>query len=96
MPEIKLEIKYSSNEITGGCVQCRAEHELYNCLRNLLMEEQSDTELEEKYKMLVAFLQSPDLIRMRIESEKYLSEGKKVLLVITAANEKPKYELELY
>ncbi len=95
MPEIRLAIKYSSNEITGGCVQCRAEQELYNCLRNLLTEEQTKEELKEKYELLVSFLQSPDLVKMRVESEKHLSEGKQVVLVLTATQGKPKYKLEV-
>jgi hypothetical protein len=95
MPEIKLEIKYSTKDITGHCVQCQAEQELYTCLRNLLMEEQSDKEVEKKYEMLVTFLQSPDLIKMRIESEKYLAEGKRVFLVIKSVDGKTKYELEV-
>jgi hypothetical protein len=95
MPQIRLEIKYSSNEITGGCVQCRAEQELFNCLRNLLTEEQTGKELKEKYELLVSFLQSPDLIKMRVESERYLSEGKEVTLLLTAVNGKLKYELEV-
>jgi hypothetical protein len=63
-------------------------------LKNLLMEEHYDEEFEEKYEMLVAFLQSPDLIKMCVESERHLAEGKKVLLIISTANGKPKYELE--
>jgi hypothetical protein len=94
MPEIRLEIKYSTNDITGHCVQCQAEQELYTCLRNLLMEEQSDEELEKKYEMLVTFLQSSDLVKMRIESEKYLAEGKKVYLVIKSIDGKTEYQLK--
>jgi predicted Fe-Mo cluster-binding NifX family protein len=95
MPAIKLEIKYSTNELPGKCVQCLAEQELNVCLRGLLMEEQPDLELEEKYEMLVAFLQSPELVRMRAESEKHLLEGKRVFLKISTANGVPKYELEV-
>ncbi len=95
MPEIRLEIDYSSNDYTGGCVQCRAEQELYKCLRDMLQEEGSNAELAKKYELLIAFLQSPKLRKMRFESEKYLSEGKKVVLVLTAPRGKPEYKLEV-
>jgi hypothetical protein len=95
MPSIRLEINYSTHEVSGKCVQCLAEQELYTCLRDLLIEEKTDKDLEEKYEMLVAFLQSPELIRMRVESERYLAEGKRVFVVIGAADGKPKYELEV-
>jgi len=95
MTEIRLEIKYSTDDSNGGCVHCRAEQELFNCLRGLLNGEESDTELEQKYQLLVTFLQSSDLIKMRVESEKYLSEGKKVFLIIATPNGKPEFKLEL-
>jgi hypothetical protein len=95
MTEIRLEIKYGTNEVTGGCIQCRAEQELYNCLRVLLVEEQSEEEIKEKYALLISFLQSPELVKMRVKSEKYLSEGKQVILVLRVVDGKSEYILEV-
>jgi hypothetical protein len=95
MPSISIEIKYSTNEIPGKCVQCLAEEELHTCLRELLRGDDDDKTLKEKYQMLVAFLLSPELVDLRVKSEKHLSEGKKVVLKISDTNGKPEYELEV-
>jgi hypothetical protein len=95
MPSIRLEIKYSTNEIPGKCVQCLAEDELHTCLRSLLRGDDDDKNLKEKYEMLVAFLHSPELVDLRVRSEKYLSDGKKVALKIHDTDGKPRYELEV-
>ena len=39
------------------------------------------------------FLQSPESERLRIESEKYLAEGKQVSVKITTNKGRPKYDL---
>lgn len=88
-----LEPKYSSNEISGRCLKCLSEHELNNCLMQLLREEGIDKKVRNKYEALVNFLQSPESEQLRIESEKYLAEGKKVSVRINVINGRQKYEL---
>jgi hypothetical protein len=88
-----LEPKYSTNEISGKCLKCLGEQELNSCLMQLLREEVINEETQRKYEALVTFLKSPESQRLRIESEKYLSEGKKVSVKITTNEGRPKYEL---
>ncbi|MBN1161019.1 MAG: hypothetical protein JXA17_03615 [Dehalococcoidales bacterium] len=88
-----LEPKYSNNEISGKCLKCLSEHELNSCLMLLLREEGIDKKIQRKYEALVKFLQSPESERLRIESEKYLAEGKQVSVKISMNKGRPKYDL---
>ena len=88
-----LEPRYSTNEISGKCLKCLSEHELNSCLMLLLREEGIDKNIQRKYEALVKFLQSPESERLRIESEKYLAEGKQVSVKISMNKGKPKYKL---
>ena len=90
---INLEPRYSTNEISGKCLKCLGEQELNSCLMQLLREEVTNEDTQHKYEALVNFLKSPESQRLRIESEKYLSEGKKVSVKITMNEGQPKYEL---
>ena len=95
MDPLNLEPRYSTSYVTGRCVRCLAEEELACCLRQLLNESTTDEELQAKYQMILNFLQSPEVDKLINESEKLLSEGKKVTLKISLAGEKPAYELEI-
>jgi len=95
MEPIELEPKYSGRDISGKCLKCLAEQKLDTCLRELLSSEGDDTVTRQQYEALVAFLRSSESEQLRIDSERYLSEGKKVILKISYENDQPKYELEL-
>jgi len=95
MDSINLEPDYSNNEIPGKCIKCLAEQELNDCLRELLRDEKDDIKLQEKYKMIINFLQSPESKKLRIESERLLAEGKKVVLRLSQVNGVPEYKLEV-
>jgi hypothetical protein len=95
MKSFELEPKYSTNEIPGKCIKCLGEQELNKCLMQLLGEEGTNEDVQQKYEALVAFLQSPESRQLRVESEKYLSEGKRVSIVIKSKDGKPEYELKI-
>ena len=97
MDSYKLEPKYSTNEITGRCVKCLAEHEMNTCLISLLRGDDQDSEEEtkKKYEALMTFLRSPAARELIDESEKLLSEGKKVNVKLYITDDKPRYELEI-
>jgi len=88
-----LEPRYSTNEISGKCLKCLSEQELNSCLRQLLREDGINPDVQHKYEALVAFLQSPESKQLRVESERYLSEGKQVSVRISIIEDRPKYEL---
>jgi len=83
MESFELEPTYSTNEISGKCLKCLGEQELHFCLMQLLREDAINEDTKHKYEALVKFLKSPESQRLRIESEKYLSEGKHVAVRIT-------------
>ena len=96
MDSVNLEPRYSTNQIPGKCIKCLAEQELNNCLRELLRDEyDNDEELQKKYEMVITFLQSDESKKLRDESEKLLSEGKKVNVKLSFNGGKPKYNLEV-
>jgi hypothetical protein len=47
------------------------------------------------YEALVSFLQSPDMKRLRDESERLLADGKKVTVRISFDDAEPRYELKI-
>lgn len=96
MEPIKLDPKYSTNEIPGKCIKCLAEQDLNNCLLELLRQgEAGNQEMEQKFEALVSFLKSPESKKLRDESEQYLAEGKQVTVDIRFEEGKPVYELKV-
>ena len=95
MDPFELEPTYSTNEVPGKCIKCLGEQELNNCIRQLLREEGDIEEVQRKYEALVTFLQSPESRQLREESERYLSEGKRVSIIISFKNGKSSYELKI-
>ena len=95
MGDIGLTPRYSTKEIPGRCIKCLAEQEYGNCLRELLTGRDESKELEERYEAIVSFLKSPEMQKLRDESEKYLSEGKNVKVVVHLGEKEPRYEIKL-
>lgn len=95
MEPINLEPRYSTREIPGRCLKCLAEEELNGCLSLLLREEGDNPPVKSKYEALLAFLQSPESLNLRDEAERYLSDGKKVSVVINYTGDKPEYRLKI-
>jgi len=95
MEPINLEPRYSSKNIPGKCVKCLAEKELNDCLMTLLREEGENAELQQKFEALVSFLKSPESQKLRDESEKYLAEGKQVIVRVYFDEGRFKYELKI-
>ena len=93
MKSYELEPKYGTNQIPGKCLKCLGEQEMNNCLLELLREDEDDEEVIQRFEALVTFLQSPESKKLRDESERLLSEGKKVTLRINVNKNKPSYEL---
>ncbi len=95
MKSYELEPKYGTNQIPGKCLKCLGEQELNNCLLELLRSESEDDEVTQRFEALVTFLKSPESKKLRDESEKLLSEGKRVTLKINVDKDitNPSYEL---
>jgi hypothetical protein len=95
MESIDLKPKYSTNEVPGRCIKCLAEEKLFSCMRELFREENDTTELQQRYKVLYSFLESPDLQKLCDQTESSLAEGKEVSVKIYLEAGKPKYELKI-
>jgi len=95
MESIDLEPRYSTSQIPGKCLKCLAEQELDSCLRQLLVIEGQNKEVQERYAALLSFLKAPESKNLRDETEKYLAEGKEVKIQIYYQQGKVKCELNL-
>jgi len=93
MDNMDLEPKYSTNEVPGKCLKCLAEKELNSCLYGLLSDQTNDIELQQRYEVLLALLQSPDFEHLRSEAERLLAEGKQVRVKVSYKNGKLKSKL---
>jgi hypothetical protein len=91
--DLELEPRYSTTEIPGRCIKCLAEEQYRDCLRELLKGGSQSKELEEMYEALVSLLKSPDLGKLRAESERYLAEGRDVKVVLHMGEGEPRYEI---
>ena len=95
MDTINLDPRYSTSDVPGKCIKCLAEQELNNCLLELLRAKGDDKELVRRFEMLSSFLKSPESLKLRDESERYLAEGKQVTVRISFEDGMPKYELKI-
>jgi hypothetical protein len=95
MGDIELEPRYTNKEVPGRCIKCLAEQESRNCLWELLKGEGQNRELEKTYEAMITLLTSPELQKLRDESEKYLAEGRNVKIVIHLGEDKPRYEIKI-
>lgn len=94
-PGMELEPRYSTREIPGRCIKCLADEQYRDCLRQLLKGGSESEELRETYEALVSLLKSPELQKLRDESERYLAEGRDVKVVLYLGEGKPRYEIKL-
>jgi hypothetical protein len=94
-PNLELDPRYSTREIPGRCIKCLAEERYRDCLRELLKGGSEGKELEETYEALVSLLKSPELQKLRDESERYLAEGRDVRVVLHLGEGKPRYEIKV-
>ena len=95
MKAFDLEPQYSTTEIAGKCLKCLGEQELNFCLMELLREDHEDEALKERYELIVGFLKSPEFEPLRRESERLLSEGRRVALRVNHDQSTGKTHYEL-
>ena len=93
--DIELKIGYSTKEVSGRCVKCLAEDKYGDCLRELLQGGLDNEELRTKYQALLSLLTSPELESLRAETERHLSDGKDVKVLIHLEKGQPKYEIKI-
>ncbi|MDD5094370.1 MAG: hypothetical protein PHV74_08340 [Dehalococcoidia bacterium] len=91
---IELEPGYTTFEMPGRCAKCLVEEEYGICMRQMLKGD-DERPLKERFEVVRAFLTSPDLAQVRDESEKYLSDGKRVKILVHLEEGQPKYEIKV-
>lgn len=75
------------------CIEGTARQEFQKSADKYMQRGRKDRKLEEKIDLLGMFLESADFRKLRAESEKHLTEGKKVRFILTLDKGKPKYEM---
>lgn len=95
MDDLELQPRYSTKEISGKCIKCLAEQESRECLLELLRCGGENKEVSKIYQALVSFLTSPELYKLRDETERHLSEGRNVKVILHLSGDKPRYEIKV-
>ena len=95
MENIELEPKYSTVELPGRCLKCLAEQEYGDCLKKLLRGEDGKKQLEDKFEAIITLLKSSELVDLRNELERHLSNGENAKLIINIDEGKPKYNIKI-
>jgi len=75
------------------CIETVAKREHAAALKQLLTPGKGNKELEGKLEILRLFLERADLRQLRSESERRLTEGKRVRFLIYLEEGMPKYEM---
>jgi len=75
------------------CIETTASKEFWNSVNQYMEGGQKDSKLEDRIKLLKAFLESMDFRKLRNQSERYLVEGKRVKFVISWENGNISYEM---
>ena len=77
------------------CIETKARQEFLQSEDEYMRRGGEDKELEEKIELLRMFLESTDFRELRRESEKYLTEGGTVRLILYMDDGKPRYEMKV-
>ena len=93
--DIELKPAYSTREISGRCIRCLAEQEYGDCLRDLLRGDIHNEELRARYQALISLLTSEELEPLIAETERYLSDGKEVKVLLHLEAGEPTYEIRV-
>ncbi len=75
------------------CIETVAKEEYWSSVNKFMEGEQEDKELQQRFELLKAFLESMDFKKLRRESESYLIQGKTVKFVIYWKENKPSYDM---
>ena len=77
------------------CIEGTARREYLKSADEYMQRGHKDRKLEEKIELLKIFLETANFRKLRAESEKHLTEGKKVRFILTLEKGKPKYEMKI-
>lgn len=77
------------------CIETTAKQEFTRTRDEYIRRGVEDKALEERIELLRTFLYTMDFRELRAESEKHLSEGKKVKFLLYSEAEKLRYEMEV-
>ena len=75
------------------CIETTASKEFWYSVNQYMEGGQKDSKLEDRIKLLKAFLESMDFRKLRNQSERYLVEGKRVKFLISWENGNISYEM---
>lgn len=75
------------------CIETTAREEFWNSVNQYMEGGQKDRKLEDRIKLLKAFLESMDFRKLRSQSERYLAEGRQVKFAVSWEKGKLSYEV---
>ena len=77
------------------CIETVARREHAVVLKQLFTPGKGNKELEEKLEILRLFLETEDFKKLRSESEKFLTEGRKVKFIFCLEDGVPEYDMQV-
>lgn len=77
------------------CIETVGKREHAAVLKQLLVPGQRNRKLEEKLETLRRFLDTADFKQLRAESERHITEGRRVKFVVYLDNGVPEYEMQV-
>ncbi len=80
---------------TDHCIETVAKQRYAEIVRRLLTSGENNAELLEVGRILKNFLETADFKKLRVESERYLAEGKRVKLVLHEGSEVQEYHMQV-
>ena len=77
------------------CIETVAKREYEETVKQLLVVGETSKELQEKLEILRLFLETMDFRKLRAESEKHITEGRKVKFVVYLEDGVPKHDMRV-
>jgi len=77
------------------CIETVAKREYQNTLQILLSTEAASEELKERVEILRLFLEGADFKKLRAESERYLTNGRRVKFIVCTQGKVLKYDMQV-
>lgn len=77
------------------CIHTITKREYEDTLRQMLSDAAGNEQLNQRLELLTIVLKEIDFKHLRLESEKYMVQGKKVKVIFFLENNTPGYEIQV-
>jgi len=90
-PEVRIELMPTLSQ----CIETAAKREYWRSIDEYLKAKPGDKGLEERIELLKSFLETADFKDLRSQSERYMTEGKRVAFTVFVKDGKPCHRMSI-